>query len=133
MPNVRRADEEPRKLVIVFAPLRNTIREGKGERHVRRKRNLFRDVNERISTVADRSLAESKIGFVCECSDRSCVEKVYLALMEYESLRGQPDHFVIAPGHNAAPYQRMIEENDRFALVKGRRSRKATDTLQLAS
>lgn len=100
---------------------------------MRRKRNLFRDVNERISTVADRSLEESKIGFVCECFDRSCVEKVYLALMEYESLRGQPDHFVIAPGHEAAPYQRLIEENDRFALVKGRRSRKASDTLQLAS
>ena len=100
---------------------------------MRRKRNLFRDVNERISTVANRSLAESKIGFVCECFDRSCVEKVYLALMEYESLRGQPDHFVIAPGHTAAPYQRLIEENDRFALVEGRRSRAQRGTLQVAS
>jgi len=100
---------------------------------VRRKRNLFRDVNERISTVADRSLAESKIGFVCECFDRSCVEKVYLGLTEYESLRGQPDHFVIAPGHTAAPYQRLIEANDRFALVQGRRSRTKPGTLQLAS
>ena len=100
---------------------------------MRRKRNLFRDVNERISTVADRSLDESKIGFVCECFDRSCVEKVYLALMGYESLRGQPDHFVIAPGHTAAPYQRLIEANDRFALVQGRRSRTKPGTLQLAS
>lgn len=100
---------------------------------MRRKRNLFRDVNERISTVADRSLAESKIGFVCECFDRSCVEKVYLGLTEYESLRGQPDHFVIAPGHTAAPYQRLIEENERFALVKGRRSRTKRSPLQLAS
>ena len=100
---------------------------------MRRKRNLFRDVNERISTVADRSLDESKIGLVCECFDRSCVQKVYLALMEYESLRGQPDHFVIAPGHTAAPYQRLIEANDRFALVQGRRSRTKPGTLQLAS
>ncbi|HAL26400.1 MAG TPA: hypothetical protein DCP25_06625 [Chloroflexi bacterium] len=94
---------------------------------------MFRDVNERISTVADRSLDESKIGFVCECFDRSCVQKVYLALMEYESLRGQPDHFVIAPGHTAAPYQRLIEANDRFALVQGRRSRTKSGPLQLAS
>jgi hypothetical protein len=100
---------------------------------VRRKRNLFRDVNERISTVADRSLAESKIGFVCECFDSSCVQKVYLALMEYESLRVQPDHFVIAPGHTAAPFQQLIEANDRFALVQGRRSRTHPGTLQLAS
>ncbi len=100
---------------------------------MRQKRNLFRDVNERISTVADRSLAESKIGFVCECFDRSCVEKVYLALMEYESLRVQPDHFVIAPGHTAAPYQQLIEANERFALVQGRRSRTQAGTLQLAS
>ena len=100
---------------------------------MRRKRNLFRDVNERISTVADRSLDESRIGFVCECFDRSCVEKVYLALMEYESLRLQPDHFVIAPGHTAALYQRLIEANDRFGLVQGRRSRTQAGTLQLAS
>ena len=100
---------------------------------MRRKRNLFRDVNERISTVADRSLDESKIGFVCECFDRSCVEKVYLALMEYESLRLQADHFVIAPGHTAAPYQRLIEANDRFGLVQGRRSRTQPATLPLAS
>ena len=100
---------------------------------MRQKRNLFRDVNERISTVADRSFAESKIGFVCECFDRSCVEKVYLALLEYESLRVQPDHFVIAPGHVAAPYQQLIEANERFGLVQGRRSRMQPATLQLAS
>ena len=100
---------------------------------MRRKRNLFRDVNERISTVADRSLAESKVGFVCECYDRSCVQKVYLALMEYESLRVQPDHFVIAPGHTAAPYQRLIAANERFGLVQGRRSRAESGALQLAS
>ncbi|MDQ5820563.1 MAG: hypothetical protein M3540_03895 [Actinomycetota bacterium] len=93
---------------------------------------MFRDVNERISTVADRSLDESKIGFVCECSDRSCVQKVFLALIEYESLRVQPDHFVIAPGHMAA-FQRVIEANDRFALVQGRRSEAQAGTLQLAS
>ena len=98
---------------------------------MRRRRNLFRDVNERISTVADRSLDESKIGFVCECSDRACVRKVYLALMEYESLRLQPDHFVIAPGHTAA-FQRVIDANDRFELVQGRRSKGDPGTLQLA-
>lgn len=100
---------------------------------MRRKRNLFRDVNERISTVVDRSQSESTIGFVCECFDRSCVQKVYLALMEYESLRGRPDYFVIAPGHSAAPFQRVIEENTRFALVQGRRAAAQAAALQLAS
>jgi hypothetical protein len=100
---------------------------------VRRKRNLFRDVNERISTVADRSASESTIGFVCECYDRSCVQRVYLALMEYESLRGRPDYFVIAPGHTAAPFQQMIEKNDRFALVQGRRAAAQAAAMPLAS
>jgi hypothetical protein len=128
-------DDGPRKMVIAFPPLLQMIRVGKRGMTLRRKRNLFRDVNERISTVADRSASDSTVGFVCECFDRGCVQRVYLALMEYESLRGRPDYFVIAPGHMPAPYQRVIEHNDRFALVQGRRaaSQAMAGAVQLAS
>ena len=100
---------------------------------MRKKRNLFRDVNERISGVAARSDGDDRIGFVCECFDRACVARVFLALAEYEALRTRPDYFVIAPGHTTAPFQRVIEQNDRFALVQGRRETPGGVAVPLAS
>jgi hypothetical protein len=88
---------------------------------VRHKKNLFREVNELISGISGHSPGDDRLGFVCECADCRCVQHVFLRLAEYESLRQRPDLFVIAPGHRVAPFQRVIEQNTRFALVRGRR------------
>ncbi len=60
--------------------------------------SLFRDVNERVEDVAQ-SFGSTVTDFACECDAETCLEHVSLTLDEYESVRANPTHFFIKPGH----------------------------------
>jgi hypothetical protein len=63
---------------------------------------LFRDVNERIAESAER-VDENRTGFVCECADPNCTDRVPATLAEYESVRKQSTTF---PSPRATPSAR---------------------------
>jgi hypothetical protein len=79
--------------------------------------SLFRDVNERIAESAERFEADST-EFVCECSDPTCTDRVPASLEEYEQVRAEPTTFLIAPGHEQADIERVIEKRGRFQIVE---------------
>ena len=83
---------------------------------------LFREVNERIREAsADFFAAEPEQGveFVCECSDAACYKPVELTLNEYEAVRSDPAHFLVAPSHLwHAETERRIAGNDRHWVVE---------------
>jgi hypothetical protein len=83
-----------------------------------RNQTLFREVNDRISDVADRFDIVDGTDFVCECSREDCTQTLHLELSEYEGVRSTPTVFVIAPGHETLEVETVIEENDRFAVVE---------------
>jgi hypothetical protein len=83
-----------------------------------RNQVLFREVNDRISDVADRFDVVDGTDFVCECSREDCTQTLHLELSEYEGVRSRPTVFVIARGHESPEVEIVIEENDRFALVE---------------
>jgi hypothetical protein len=63
---------------------------------------LFREVNERIREMSGQAVAldgDAPVQFVCECSDEGCSEPVELTLAEYEAVRAQGTHFLVALGH----------------------------------
>ncbi|HST15601.1 MAG TPA: hypothetical protein VLJ44_12210 [Gaiellaceae bacterium] len=81
--------------------------------------SLFREVNERISVLSSKYVAESPtVGYVCECLDMSCAESVQLAHDEYERLRRDDNQFFVAPGHEDRTVEEVIEANDRYLVVK---------------
>lgn len=80
-----------------------------------RNQALFREVNERIEKTAGNN---SKIEFVCECSDTECIETVELRLSDYEEIRANPIRFVIKPGHEIDAIERVTSENGGFAVVE---------------
>lgn len=92
-----------------------------GER-VGKNEALFREVNERIREAsADFFVAEPEQGveFVCECSDAACYKPVELTLNEYEAVRSDPAHFLVAPGHLWHPEtERHVAGNDRHWIVE---------------
>jgi hypothetical protein len=51
---------------------------------------LIREVNDRVFDVLTEIGSEDG-GFLCECSDTSCVEIIPLTLREYAALRAQPE------------------------------------------
>ena len=80
---------------------------------------FFRDVNERIRDIADRhGTDDHAYGFVCECSDPACVERVTLSLREYEAVRAEPTRFVLADGHEIGSIETVVASSPDHVVVE---------------
>jgi hypothetical protein len=85
---------------------------------------LFRSVNERVKDLSDRlSLVDVADGpsveeYLCECVDVECMERVQVRGEEYERVRSNPLWFFVALGHVAPEIERVVDENERFAVVE---------------
>jgi hypothetical protein len=97
-----------------------------GGRRERQAKNeaLFRTLNERIravtamlavDTIVDAEVPE---GYVCECADPTCMERVTLTREEYEAVRSSPTQFVVAPGHVEPEIEVVVTRTDRFVVVR---------------
>jgi hypothetical protein len=78
---------------------------------------IFRTVNERIAESAER-FDSSEAEFVCECDDRSCTHRLEATLDEYQRVREDATHFLLAPGHENARIERVVERRRRFWIVE---------------
>lgn len=79
---------------------------------------LFRRANERIEEINEALAGDSESDFLCECGDDDCTTPVSLTLAEYEEVRRDPTHFLIAHGHDVIDVEKIIRETDRYAVVK---------------
>jgi hypothetical protein len=85
---------------------------------------LFREVNERVADVTQSfakglDLGNEVDGFVCECSDPLCLERVGpLTVEEYEAVRRDARRFIIAPNHQAPDVESVVEKQQRYWIVK---------------
>ena len=84
---------------------------------VGRNEVLFRELNERIGEAAERASFEASM-FVCECGDAECSETVEMTRAEYEAVRSRRTHFLIAASHELTEFARVVEHNERFAVVE---------------
>jgi hypothetical protein len=79
---------------------------------------LFRDVNERIKEINRDMGFNEAADFICECGSGECTMPITLKLREYEAVRAYPTRFAIFPGHEILDVERVIAENERFAVVE---------------
>jgi hypothetical protein len=80
-----------------------------------RNQTLFREVNERIETIAgDNEVVE----FSCECSNTDCVATIELNVREYERVRTNATWFVTKPDHDIPGVERVISRDDGYAVVE---------------
>jgi hypothetical protein len=78
---------------------------------------LFREVNEGIAAAAERLEADEAL-FVCECSDVNCVHRIEAQLEDYEAVREEATHFLLAPGHEAAGLERVVHRRRGYWVVE---------------
>jgi hypothetical protein len=69
--------------------------------------------------------------FICECGDRNCTDVIRMTVDEYEAVRADANTFAIVRGHDDRRTEQvvegLVEENDRFSVVKKREAyRQAT-------
>jgi hypothetical protein len=77
----------------------------------------FREVNEAIAATATRLQAD-EADFLCECADPSCVHRVTADLADYERVREDPTHFLVALGHDRSRLEHVIERKREYAVVE---------------
>lgn len=86
------------------------------EMEMARTESVFREVNEAIAQTAERFDAE-ETDFICECSDPQCADRMTVALEDYDDVREEPTHFLLAPGHHEPTVERIVERTSQFDVV----------------
>ena len=82
-----------------------------------RTESAFRELNEAIAGTAERFEAE-EADFVCECADPQCAHRVTAELEDYEEVRSEPTHFLLAPGHHKPQVEQIVERIGEFEVVE---------------
>jgi hypothetical protein len=79
-----------------------------------------REINERIEEAYQGEPPANRIDIVCECARMTCDAAIDITLEEYEHVRKDARHFVILPEHFVGDIERIVFENDRFAVAAKR-------------
>lgn len=114
-----RADRHPRRPhgnpVVAVQGAKAKVDESERRTRAAHNQALFREVNERIEELSDSPGLGP--GWVCECSDESCDERIGLTIDEYERVRAHATHFLVAPGHRDPRVDRVVEQGERYWIV----------------
>lgn len=79
---------------------------------------LFRAANERMAAWEERHSEEEFELYHCECAELGCRENVPVSRADYERIRSDPAHFLIALGHEKPDIETVIETYDRWAIIE---------------
>ena len=80
--------------------------------------SLFRALNENISGLASKLGGREPFEFICECSTSGCFERLSLTLPEYERIRQDGTHFLIADGHEDIEIEQVIAHHTEYVVVE---------------
>jgi len=84
-----------------------------------RNQSLFRDVNERVREInGGLDSPWSRDEWLCECADNGCTARIGLTIQEYERVRDDPTHFIVAPDHVFPEVERVIERQENYWVVE---------------
>ena len=88
------------------------------ERRLALNEALFREANERIETLADQLGPDVPYEFLCECANADCTFRISLPLSVYESIRADPQQFVVLPLHYTPEVEDLVIEEDTHWVVR---------------
>jgi hypothetical protein len=91
---------------------------------------MFRAINERLTR--DDPLAEMNGSHVisCECADEACVQTLAISAAQYATVRSEPRHFAVLPGHIYAEVETVVAEYKTYVVVE--KLGKAADIVEAA-
>jgi hypothetical protein len=79
-----------------------------------------REINEEIEEAYEGEPSANRIDITCECARITCDAAIDITLDEYRHVRMDPRQFALVPEHFIGDIERIVYENDRFAVVAKR-------------
>jgi hypothetical protein len=90
------------------------------QRRVASNETMFRDVNEAVRSGRWPGEERAPVAYRCECARLGCSRLIELRAAEYERIRAHPRRFLIAPGHEVAGAEVVIETHENYVVVEKR-------------
>jgi hypothetical protein len=91
------------------------------QRRAAKNQSLFRDVNERVNDINKaHDLWVTLSDWFCECPAHKCTTRIALTPQQYEAVRANPTHFMVAPSreHLVPDVERVIKRRERYWVVE---------------
>lgn len=80
--------------------------------------DFFRRINEHLEEQTPDSA--SSLIVICECDDVDCAQRIPFSHAEYEAVRAEPTHFLVAPGHSDPEVEEVVRRAETFEVVRKR-------------
>ena len=80
----------------------------------------FREFNERTRAAHEPGIDHVREVYLCECGDASCSDPMTLTRAEYELVRAEATHFVLAANHENPELDLFLAERERYTVVQKR-------------
>ena len=88
------------------------------EQRLAQNEALFREVNERVETLAHQLGPNVPYEFLCECANADCTFRLTLPLKVYEGVRADPQQFVVLPLHYTPEVEDLVLKEDAYWVVR---------------
>jgi hypothetical protein len=88
------------------------------EERLAKNEATFRILNENIQNIASTLGGTQPFEFICECATIGCFERLTLTLQEYERIREDGAHFLLAPGHEDIEVEQVIAHRAAYVVVE---------------
>ena len=88
------------------------------DRRLAQNEALFREVNERVETLAHQHGANVPYEFLCECANADCTFRITLPLSVYEKVRADAQQFVVLPLHYTPEVEELVVEEDAYWVIR---------------
>lgn len=79
---------------------------------------LFREVNERVGAMAHQLGPDIPYEFFCECANADCTFRITLPPSVYESVRADPQQFLVLPLHYTPEIEELVLEEEAYWVVR---------------
>ena len=79
---------------------------------------VFRTLNESILGIANGLGGDDPYEFICECATSGCFERLTLTVPEYEHVRADGAHFLLAHGHQDIEVEQVISTHPGYLIVE---------------
>jgi hypothetical protein len=88
------------------------------QRRIASNESMFRDVNEAVRSGRWPGEDGAPVAYRCECARLGCSRLIELNARDYERVRAYPRRFLVAPGHELADVETVVESHAGYVVVQ---------------